>query len=650
MSTAGSAPNSVERPAGAPLTPHADGSADGTLPPLAPARRTRGVIRWRGVVPLILVLCALVVLWHTIGEALLRNTVEEAAGEFLGTQVDVGSLEVRIGDATLEFRGVSVADPFDPMRNLIEAQRVRFELERRPLLERKIVVRSLTLAGLRTATARRTRARPAPANGFAASTLRSLDTWASRLRKPVASFTPIDTIRSIVLNPAELGTVQAALALAARTDSTRDALTTGYRGLALQPVLDSARAVGGRLAEANPRTLGIDGTRKAVADVRRTIAEVDAAKRRVETLARDTRAGVTLLGAGVQSLDSARRSDYAFARSLLKLPSISGPDLGGALFGDVSIDRFQKMMYWAEMAQRYVPPGLLPRERPGPKRLRLAGSSVAFPKAREYPDFLLKRGDVDVDVAGRSPASGAYVMTVTNLTTMPALVREPTRFTLARRVSGRTGVGTVARIDARGTIDHVGGRIRDSIGVDASGVGLPSFPLPGLPLRAELGHGTSRIDFLRVGDSVAARWILRTDELTWTRDSAAARPNAVANTIESLAIRTITGVRELEVVADLTGDVRQPTLEVRSNLDRELAERLRAVAGEELARAETKVRAQVDRIVEERTAPVRAKVDSLRAVGERQVAEARTRLDEEKARLEARLKALLPGRGLLGLP
>lgn len=650
MSTAGSAPNSAGRPAAAPLTAHADGSAGQPLPrPATPTRRKRGIIRWRGVIPLALAVIALVVLWHTFGEALLRNTVEEAASEFLGTQVDVGALEVRVGATTVEFRGVSVADPFDPMRNLIEAQRVRFELEQRPLLERKIVVRSLTLAGLRTATGRRARARPAPSNGFAAATLRSLDGWASRLRRPVASFTPIDTIRSIVLNPAELATVQAALTLASRADSTRDALTAGYRRLALQPVLDSARLVGSRLAGANPRTLGIDGTRQAISDVRRTIAEVDAAKRRLDALGRDARAAATVLGAAVQSLDSSRRADYAFARSLLTLPSIEGPDLGSALFGDISIDRFQKLMYWAEMAQRYVPPGLLPRERPGPKRLRLGGSTVTFPKAREYPDFLLRHGDVDVQVAGRSPASGAYILTVTNLTTMPALVREPTRFTLARRADA-TGVGTVARIDAAGTVDHVGGRIRDSLGVDASGVRLPSFPLPGLPLHAALGTGTSRIDFLRVGDKVAARWILRTRELTWTRDSAGPRASTVANTIESLAIRTITGVNELEVVADLTGDVRRPRLEVRSNLDRVLAERLRTVAGEELRRAETRVRAQVDRIVEERTAPVRARVDSLRAEGERRVAEARARLDDERETLEGRLKALLAGRGLLSLP
>jgi len=304
-------------------------------------------------------------------------------------------------------------------------------------------------------------------------------------------------------------------------------------------------------------------------------------------------------------------------------------------------------MYWAEMAQKYVPPGLLPREKPGPQRLRMAGSTVSFPKAREYPDFLLKRGDIALAVGGRNAATGNYAATITNVTTMPALVREPTRFTLSRRSTA----GVVASIDSRGVLDHVGGRIRDSLGVTASGVTLPSFPLPGLPIRANLGAGNSRIDVLRVGNRIAARWTMDAPDVAWQRTATSpTAAGAVRNQMEALALRVIEGVDDLNITADLTGDIAKPTLNVRSNLDQLLAERLRTVGGEELAKAEAKVRAQVDRIVDEKTAPIKAKADSLRAEGEQRVAEARARLDDEKQKLDDRLKALLSARGILGLP
>jgi uncharacterized protein (TIGR03545 family) len=619
--------------------------------PDAPRRGRRGVIRWKGLIPLALLALAAVILWLTTGAVLLRNTMEEAATKFLGTQVDIGRLDIDLRRSTLELSGVSIADPFDPMHNLVTAGGIRAELEPRPLLEKKIIVRTLVLRDVRTNTARRTRARPAPRNGFAAQTLASLETWSKQLERPIASFTPIDTIRAVVLDPSQLTTVRQAVQLATRTDSVRDALAAEYRGLGLGPVYDSARVVAARLEDTDPRKLGIDGTRRAVTDLRRTIAQIDSAKRRVETIARDTRSGTQLLGDGVRTLDSARRADYAFARSLLKMPSIDAPDLGGALFGDVSIDRFKKFMYWAQVAQHYVPPGLLPREQPGPTRLRLAGSTVAFPKVREYPDFLLRRGVIDADVSGNAAASGTYAAVVTNLTTMPALVREPTRFTLSRR----TNVRGVASVDASGMLDHVGGRVRDSLGVVADGVALPSFPLPGLPIRAELGQGDSRIDMLRVGNLVAGRLVLHAPAVVWRRDTLSARRDTVTarrlpNAIEALALRVIEGIADLEIVADLTGDIARPQLTVRSNLDRALADRLRTVAGEEVTRAEAKVRAEVDRIVDERTAPVRARVEDFRTQANRAVDEARAGLDEQKRQLEARLKALISGRGVLGLP
>jgi len=87
---------------------------------------------------------------------------------------------------------------------------------------------------------------------------------------------------------------------------------------------------------------------------------------------------------------------------------------------------------------------------------------------------------------------------------------------------------------------------------------------------------------------------------------------------------------------------------VKSNLDRQISARLKAVAGEEIAAATAKVRAQVDKVVEEKSAPVKARIAELRTETDRRIADARSRLDEEKRKLEERLKAL--SGGLVNVP
>jgi uncharacterized protein (TIGR03545 family) len=583
------------------------------------------------------VLVGLGIFWLLLGDRVVRQTAAEAATKALGTQVDIDDLTIHETESSIELRGIAIADPFDLRKNVIAAERIHIELDPTPLLEKKLVVRHLTIGGVRVGTPREEPARRVDDGGFAATLVGGLREWAAKYRHPVLALTPIDTIRQLALDPGQLRTVQAATALAQRADSVRAALETAWQGLALRATYDSSQALVTRLSGVNPRTLGIQGTRQAVADVRRVIQEIDAAKGRVETLARDARAGVTTLTDGVRSLDDARRTDYAFARGLLKIPSLEGPEISGALFGPVTLDRYQQVVYWAELAQKYMPPGLRPQSRQGPERLRAAGATVAFPKAREYPDFHLQTGQIDFALAGGA-VEGKYAARISDLTTAPALVGKPMRFTARRDAAGTT----LGALQVDGLIDHTAGRNRDSLVAIGSEITLPGFALPILPLRLDPGKGTSRLDFVRNGDRVAARWTIRSANVQWLIDSARARS---LNTLESLVSRVISGLGELEVTARLTGAIRSPEIAISSNLDRAVAGRIREVAGEEIARAERRVRAAVDSIAEERTAPVRARVTELRAEADRRVEDARTRLAEERERLEARLQALTGGLG-----
>lgn len=603
-----------------------------------PARKRVRLVRWQGIVPLALLLVGLVAFWLFFGDRVVRQTAAEAATKALGTQVDIASLQVRERENSIELRGLAIADPFDSLRNVIAAERIRVELEPAPLLEKKLIIRRMTIGGVRLGTARSEPARRIDENGFAATTLRNLRDWTAKYRHPVLALTPIDTIRQIVLDPSQLGTVRAATALAARADSVRGALETEWRALDLRTTFDSSEALVRRLAEAKPRTLGLEGTRRAIADVRRVVRQIDDTRNRIEALHRNARAGVAVLDTSLGTLNDARRADYAFARSLLKIPSLEGPDIGGALFGPVTLDRYQQVVYWAELAQQYMPPGLRPRARDGPERLRAAGATVAFPVARQLPDFHLQTGELDFALPSGA-ARGSYVARLSDITTTPALVGRPMRFS-ARRDAAGTALGT---LQVAGSIDHTAGRTRDSVTATGSAIALPGFALPGLPLRVEPGRGTSRLDFVRNGNRIAARWTIRSSDVQWLPDSSRAR---ALNQIEQLVTRVISGLKELELTANLTGEIRSPAIAISSNLDRAVTARVREVAGEEIAKAEVRVRAAVDRIVEERTAPVRARVTELRIESERRVADARARLEEERQRLQARLDSLTGGLGI----
>jgi hypothetical protein len=159
--------------------------------------------------------------------------------------------------------------------------------------------------------------------------------------------------------------------------------------------------------------------------------------------------------------------------------------------------------------------------------------------------------------------------------------------------------------------------------------------LPSLPMTLDPGQGTTQLGFALRGDTIRARWAIRSTHVQWSRDSA-----AQGSTGADLLWRTLSGITDLQVDAGVTGTLSQPRLVVRSNLDDAIAARLRTMLGEEAAVAERKLRAEVDRQVDPAIAPVRARVTTLQTDVTKRLADQRARLDQAQKDLEARLREL----------
>ena len=594
------------------------------------------IFRWKAIGPLLLFLVLLAILVWLFAEPVVEITTEEAGTELLGTQVDIGKLDIRAGDAAVDLLALEIADPFDLAKNLVEAEEIRVKLNPTALAEKKFVVENFSLSGVRFGTARETPAEPVEGDGFASQTLRSVREWAQQFDVPLLQLTPIDTVRQLVLNPTQLTTVRTAQALAGRADSARKGLDQSFQQLDVKGTVDSARALVTRIKAIDPRKLGLSGTRQAIEDTREGLQRLEEAKRRVETLERQVEGGVGSLTAGLQNLDEARKKDYAFARSLLQLPTFSAPEIGEAFFGKVSIDRFQQALYYTELAREYMPPGLLPKQDPGPQRLRASGSSIRFPREEAWPKFLLQLGRVDLEIGGDSPLRGAYEVLVQGLTSDPSLYGKPTVVRTSRSAEG----SAVAGVDLTAVIDHVDPeRVRDSVSARLRGVALPTLQVPGLPFSLTPGRGAARLDFALRNDQLSGRWSLSSDQVAWALDSAGRK----LNDLEGLVWRVVSGLEELSVDARVSGGLRSPKLAVSSNLDRAIAQRLEAVIGEEVAKAEKLVRAKVDSAVAERVEPVRRQIAEVRSGAESRLASEQKRLDDVERELQAELKRLTGG-------
>jgi len=603
-----------------------------------PRKRTR-VVRWNGVIPLAVIIALLAVLYMLFADDVAKSVISQSATDLLGTEVDIAKLEILETQPGIVLHGVEIADPFEPHRNLLEVADLTVSVEPLPLLEKKYIVNRLSLGKVRVGTTRKRLAKPVTTGGLAPKAMEAVRTFRKQLDVPLLHLAPVDSIKAVVVDPTRLGAVRSALRIKGDADSLQSRVVSQWNGLRVPETIDSARSLATRLTGNDPRKLGLAGVRTAVSDVKRTIAMIDSAKKRIDALQRTAQTGVASLDASVRSLDDSAKADFTALRSLMALPSFAAPDIGGALFGPVTIDQLQKLLYWVALAEQYTPPGLKPKPEPGPKRLRMAGTTVHFVKKGDLPQFWLKRGDIDLSIDD-GPARGQYRLRAADVTSDPLLVGRPTIAILER--SG--GSGAVA-LRAVATMDRRGATPLDSVSVNVASIPLPTFPLPNTPFRLDPGAGKTVIELARRGDAIAGRWELRANQLRWLADSARI---AKSNAIEQLVWRVIGGVGDVQVAAKVSGTMTAPKLAASSNLDRVIADRVKSVIGEEAVKAEARLRAEVDRVVAERTAPVRQKVDSLRTDVEQRVTDARAKLDAERKKLDDQLRGLT--KGLVGLP
>ncbi|MCZ6857322.1 MAG: TIGR03545 family protein [Gemmatimonadetes bacterium] len=588
------------------------------------------VFRWKAIIPLGLLLVLMGAGWYLLLDSAVRRGIEVVGTALVGAKVDLEEADVRLAEGAVILRGLLVTNPDAPMTNLFQLDEVVADLNLRPLLQKKIFIDTIAVRGLRFGTPRATSGaipNPDPEGG---ALRRQIDEWSRRVPVPDFSLDGLSgTVNVAAIRPENLQTPALARGIQSAADSARDAWMAQLQALNPTPLIDSARALAERLQGASLRSLGL-GFVRSVRSLRTTVSGLTTLRSGIDQLVQDVSGGVETLQRRVSDLPNARAADLASARNLLQIPSLDAPDISPALFTDLALERIQPVLYWARMAERYVPPGLDPRRRPGPSRARRAGSDVEFPTERGYAGLTIAFAEIDLRLEGEGASAGAYRVHIEDFSSEPSVHGRPIRISVSRTEAG-SGPDAV-HLEA--VLDHVTSAIRDSVNLRITGFPLPAVTLPGIGAHMDLGAGVNQLSLVRIGDTVAGQWLWSSSQVSWDRASMG------SGRVNDLLWRTLSALRDVQVEVGVSGDLTGPTLSVRSNVASEISRSLRRELATEVAAAERRVRAEVERLVAQPIADARSRVAEVEATVQGLAADYRRQLDQVRADLEARLRDL----------
>ena len=606
--------------------------------------RMKGFLRLKAIVPLAFVMVLIGIGWALMADRVVERSIESFGTMLVGARVDVAEVDLRIRDGSIMLRGLEVTNPDKPMTNLFSADEIVADLSLRPLLEKKVVIDTMAVRGVEFGSARTTSGALEQPSEESEQTRGLIAEWADRVKVPSLSFEGLSSAVDIgALSQDSLASLQLARGTIDRAEVLKDEWEAVLANLDPGPHVDSARSLVRQLQNFNPLRLGPVGIANLANNSRTTLQSLTSIQSDLAALDSTSRAGIGELQSSVQALDDARRADYAYARGLMRLPSLDAPDLSTSIFGDAVVEWVRPVLYWAQVAERFVPPGLDPRNRPGPKRARHPGTDVTFPGQSMYPSFLLRHGEIDITLGGTGAAAGAYSAVVQGLTTQPTVYGRPTQVRVARA----EGVAGPDAVRAHATLNHVAVPMSDSLTLGADGVTLPTFELAALGARLVLGEGDTRLALGRQGDQFAGSIGWDATSVGWERLSplpATDLQPAIGSAAwaEGLLWRTVSGLDHVRVDVELSGTMADPTMGITSNVGDAIAGALQRELGREIERAEQRLRGEVDRLVNEQIGRARSTVGSLAADVSQRIGIPLTELDEVEAELRREIERRLP--------
>lgn len=578
-------------------------------------------MRWSYIAPRLTLLVLLWAFFFFAFDPLLKWGMIKGLQKGAKAKAEIASLKTSFLHPSLKISGLAVGDAKEEYRNLVEFSELSFAAEGAPLLEKKLVVDSASLEGLRFGTARKTSGRLPFAKPEEPSPLvEDLKKESGDFALERASDAKAEAAADYKVDPAELGSVKLARQLEESYQKDYEAISARLDTKKYEAGIEALKA---RYEKAKSNK-NFARQAKDYADIGKEVKKLtsDFKKDKEETEAALARAKDSF-----KALEEARRKDMADVMAKMKLPSMDTQSIARILAGPVIAEKTAQAMKWMTLARRYMPAntkGVLKNE-------AARGREVHFPKERSYPTVLVRKLSLTGELGTEDPLE--YSGTVEGLTTQPQVYGRPTTI----EVKGAKGA---RRLDFKASVDAAGEEIKTASRLSFSGMPVKQMQL-GSPssFMVDVKGGSAAFDatLKTAGERLDGKAAARLAGASFKANA----DNIKAAPLRSAVESSFAGLSAALIETDISGTIKSPKLSIKTDLASALSKAFTGALGAEVKKAQEAAQKKVDEALK----PYRAKLDDAAAARQ---AELGAKLKEAESGISALsdglLKNLVPGK------
>jgi uncharacterized protein (TIGR03545 family) len=557
------------------------------------------IIRWSAVIPTLIFLLLVFLIAFFLVDPLAKWALIKGGETTFGAKVDIQSVRVGFRDTSLTIKGMAVANKNEPMKNFFELQDAVFDAMALPLLEKRVIIQMAAIHGIRFGTPRTTSGALFLSPQKPGIVAKAVDrVWSQIETISVDKWGDIKKFHDpkTLINPDALKVTAVAKQAQEKILKTPDQLKGRVQALNLD---SRTAALKQRVSALSGGSSDPQAIVKKLQDAKSLQTDLAALKTDIASTQKGLTQDLQSARGLVDEVKKAKEDDLKNLRQTFSFPPLDSGTLARALLGPSVARGLERGLDLFHKAKTYMPAKA--QQPPPPPRGH--GRTIEFPREHEWPRFLLMKSALTGEVGLEKPF--AFQGELNGVTSNPPLYGKPMTLLLHGSEGSRS-------MDVQGTLDFTQDITRTLLSGSYKGFALPPYTL-GQPNAFSIalngGTGSATGTFKIEGDQLAGDLSGSGTLLTLTPQFASAGDSDLSHRLAGSVTSALASVHTLTAHVSLHGTVESPDLGIESNLGQVIANAFKGVVGDEVARQEAALRAELDRLTNAKIQELSKQVD-----------------------------------------
>ena len=559
------------------------------------------IIRWSFLSTAVIIV-ALVILFNILFlDKILKKTIISLAQPIVGAKVEIDYLKTSLKKCSVSINGLRVADRNDYFKNLIDVEKINFDVRFWPLFRKKFLIDEMNVNGIKWQTQRKTSGQLPPkqekkfVKGKKDSKFSKMfEVAKTKTMSEVNKLPSVEMFNSIQeqINNFDINKIveDTGLSSVKEAEKTYINLQNKYKqyqnkinNFNYEEKINKAKKIIDDISKSKVSSLAdFANTAKKVSQLKEIKKDLDDFLKELNTIKKDISTTIDVS----KQLKNSITNDVNTICEKIAIPSLNVKNISQMLFGNKWIIRLEKAMYYFSIIKQYLPEKSA-EEKVKEVKQRDKGRDILF-KEKIYPTLLISKINVSGTTTKTKEEQGLdFAGLIKYISSSPSMVSEP----ITLNISGNN---KLQKLDIVGTFDYRTNNSKDSLKVSL-------FGLSGKVLNLETNDYLPLIDTAKlnfVGDFSINNSGFKAGVDLDVKDIKEKDLNSIDGNLKYLAQVTNT-IKYFKVnLSAQTQDSENLNIKIKSDIDKKLYDAINKLFSSKVNEAKEKIKQKVNELAQ----------------------------------------------------